>query len=67
MIYFAEIFLKGVWHKIFDFKYEYSITAVSNFFENRGDIRESAINPFPGFSVIAGVVDTGDKYGLSLI
>ncbi len=33
----------------------------------RGDIRESAINPFHGFSVIAGVVDTGDKSELSII
>jgi hypothetical protein len=33
----------------------------------RGDIRETAINPFHGFSVIAGVVDIGDKFGLFLI
>ncbi len=55
--------LKGAWHEIFDFRFfswisvpkapKYSIGAVLNFFEIRGDIRE--------WIFIAGVNDTGDK------
>ncbi len=55
--------LKGVWHEIFDFRFfswlsvpwahEYSLGAVSNFFENSR--RYSRMN------VITGVNDTGDK------
>ncbi len=54
--------LKGVWHKIFDFRFfswisvsqapKYSIGLVLNFFKNSGDIHK--------WIFIAGVNDTGD-------
>ncbi len=57
-----SIFLKGVWHEIFDFRffswisvpraYEYSLGAASIFSKIRGDIRE--------WMFITGVNDTGD-------
>ncbi len=67
--------LKGVWHKIFDFRFsswisvpwahEYSLGAVSNIFEIREDILEwmfiTGVND-TGDKVFNGVNDTGDKF-----
>ncbi len=54
--------LKGVWHKIFDFRYfswisvtqapEYTIRAIFNFYKNSWRYFQ--------FVLIAGVIDSGD-------